>query len=249
LKLWVVGCYLQLYFILNTSEKPKNVMRLKYKALLIDFDGTLIDSEIILFESWRKVYENFGVQLDLKYWVTNVRPNKPHSSAYSFLCQCLAEPPILNIAQSLQRQFEERLMCKCLPRPGMRELLMACKNDLDLKTAIVTSSSILWVSPHIHRNKIANYIDLLVTSESVQGKKKPDPSCFIYALEQLDCKPEEAIAIEDSPWGITASKKAGIQVIAFPNKITKSMDMSDADTIIKNGVEVIKYLKIRSCVK
>jgi putative hydrolase of the HAD superfamily len=240
-----MGCRLipATFLCLKNSEGPKNAMHLKYKALLIDFDGTLIDSEIILFESWSKVYASFGVQLELEFWVMNLRACKPHYSAYSFLCQCLDEPPPLDIAQSLQRRFETELMQKSHLRPGMRELLMTCKNIFGLKTAIVTSSTIHWISPHINRQKIVNLIDLLVTRESVQGKKKPDPTCFVYALEQLGCKPEEAIAIEDSPWGISASKKAGIQVIAFPNKITKSMDMSSSDVIIANGVEVIEYLK------
>jgi beta-phosphoglucomutase-like phosphatase (HAD superfamily) len=55
---------------------------MKLKAIVIDFEGVLIDTESVLFESWRRVYEIFGVKLNIEYWITSIRPDRPHAAAY-----------------------------------------------------------------------------------------------------------------------------------------------------------------------
>ncbi len=209
---------------------------------MIDFDGTLIDSETILFNSWRKVYEIFGFKLNLEYWFTKIRPDKPHAAAYYSLYDLMKDPPTPEIAQSIQNQIEKQMMEKSTLRPGMRELLEYCKGKANIRVALVTSSKSTWIQPHIEREKIQSYFDLIVTTENVNGKKKPDPSCFLYALNKLKSRPEYAIAIEDSPWGLISAKNAGLTVIAFPNQITQHMDLSAADLMISNGLDLLPIL-------
>jgi beta-phosphoglucomutase-like phosphatase (HAD superfamily) len=51
-------------------------------------------------------------------------------------------------------------------------------------------------------------------------------------------EPSEAIAIEDSPNGISAARAAGIFCVAFPNEVTSRLDLSQADLIIESLEDV-----------
>ena len=58
---------------------------------------------------------------------------------------------------------------------------------------------------------------------------KPDPALYRAALEALAVRPEEAIALEDSPNGILAAKRAGLFCVAVPNPLTSQLSLEQAD--------------------
>jgi beta-phosphoglucomutase-like phosphatase (HAD superfamily) len=58
---------------------------------------------------------------------------------------------------------------------------------------------------------------------------KPAPDTYLRACDGLGVAPAEALAIEDSPHGITAAKRAGLWCLAVPNAITMHLDTGHAD--------------------
>jgi beta-phosphoglucomutase-like phosphatase (HAD superfamily) len=60
-------------------------------------------------------------------------------------------------------------------------------------------------------------------------RTKPDPGLHLRVLEALEVRPEEAIALEDSPNGIAAAKAAGLFCVAVPNDLTRGLTLSGAD--------------------
>jgi len=75
--------------------------------------------------------------------------------------------------------------------------------------------------------------------------KKPAPDIYDWALEQMDLKPEEAIAFEDSSNGIKSSAAANVKTIITINEYTKDDDFSAADLVLdqmgdeSNGFKVL----------
>src|SRR5438132_761384 len=67
---------------------------------------------------------------------------------------------------------------------------------------------------------------------------KPEPDLYIAVLECLGVGASEAIAIEDSPHGITAAKRAGMRCVAIPNSITARLDLSHADVTLTSLADV-----------
>jgi HAD superfamily hydrolase (TIGR01509 family) len=218
---------------------------MRLKTILIDFEGTLIDTETVLFESWRRVYEIFGFKLNVEYWISSIRPDRPHAAAYYAMRDHLADPPSAEAAQSLQKRFEGELMENISLRPGMRELLSFCKKQKSLKTVVVSSAKPSMITPHLNRLQIRSLIDSLVTSECLVKTEFTDQSFFKQILDGLGCKPEAVLALDDAPWGVKSAKAVGIPVIAFPNEITKMMAFPRADLTIDNGLKVIEYIESR----
>ena len=58
---------------------------------------------------------------------------------------------------------------------------------------------------------------------------KPEPDLYLAVLEGLGLRPEEAIALEDSPNGITSAQAAGLFCVVVPNPLTRQLPTDHAD--------------------
>jgi mannitol-1-/sugar-/sorbitol-6-/2-deoxyglucose-6-phosphatase len=217
---------------------------MKTKTITIDFEGSLFDTETVLFESWKRVYDIFGITLNLDYWITSIRPDRPHAAAYYALRYYVNDPPSAEVAQSLQKRFENELMLDISLRSGIKELLSFCKN-CQIKTVVVSSLKSAMVSSHINRLNIKHLIDTVITTESLSNVISSDQSYYSHVTGLLNCLPEEVLVVESSPWGIRSANGAAIPVIGFPNDVTQMMDFSMADILVKDGKEIIDLLTSR----
>ena len=80
--------------------------------------------------------------------------------------------------------------------------------------------------------------DAIICADGDTERCKPSPALYLEALDALDLDAEEAIAIEDSPNGITAARAAGLFCIAVPNEVTGGLDLSHADLLIESFEDV-----------
>ena len=111
--------------------------------------------------------------------------------------------------------------------PGVLHHLDAAR-ELGLKLGVASSSTGDWVRGHLARLGILERFECLRCRDDV-ANAKPEPDLYIAVLQCLGVPPSEALAIEDSPHGITAAKRAGMRCVAIPNSITARLDLSHAD--------------------
>ena len=76
--------------------------------------------------------------------------------------------------------------------------------------------------------------DAIVAANGDTGRAKPRPDLYLDALVRLELEPDEAIAFEDSPNGVTAAKAAGLFCIAVPNPITATLALDHADLVLES---------------
>ncbi|MBU4344641.1 MAG: HAD-IA family hydrolase [Proteobacteria bacterium] len=88
------------------------------------------------------------------------------------------------------------------------------------------------VTFHLNRLKIINLFNSMTCRDDVENRK-PAPDIYNVLLKKLKVKSSEAIVFEDSPPGISAAKAANLYCVAIPNPITKYLDLTEADKIIK----------------
>ena len=79
---------------------------------------------------------------------------------------------------------------------------------------------------HFHTVRCRNDADV--------GIGKPDPAVYLAALRSLGVEAREAIALEDSPRGVEAAKRAGIFTVAIPNNVTRRMGPTGADLTLES---------------
>ena len=65
-------------------------------------------------------------------------------------------------------------------------------------------------------------------------RSKPDPELYELAMRELGVRPEETIAVEDSPNGVAAAKAAGLFCVAVPNPLTAGLALHQADIVLRS---------------
>ena len=202
---------------------------------MFDFDGLILDTEEPVYRSWLEVYQAHGEELPFEKWVEIVGSATTGFHPQYHLEERLGRPlPKEVLDRRIGRRTEMILAQELLP--GVVQHLQAAR-QARLKLGVASSSTAEWVRGHLARLGILEYFDCLRCRDDV-AKVKPEPDLYIAVLDCLGVTGAEAIAIEDSPNGITAAKRAGMRCVAIPNTITSRLDLSHADLVLKSLADV-----------
>lgn len=200
------------------------------RGLVFDFDGLILDTEVPEFRAWCDVYQHYGAALDLSAWAVCIGTSSSAFDAHAHLEAQLGRSLDRDVLRSAQRSRWAELIAAEVTLPGVEAYLVAARR-LGLKVGLASSSTRDWVAGHLARLGLLTYFDCLKCRDDV-GRTKPDPLPYTAALAALDLRPDEAVALEDSPNGILAARRAGMFVVAVPNAVTGRLDLQQADLIV-----------------
>ncbi len=205
------------------------------RAIVFDFDGLILDTEEPVYRSWLEVYEAHGEELPFERWVQIVGSTTTRFHPQHHLEERLGRSlPKEVLDTRIVRRTELVLAQKLLP--GVAQHIDQAK-AAGLKLGVASSSTNEWVRGHLARLGILEKFDCVRCRDDV-ANAKPEPDLYIAVLECLGVAASEAIAIEDSPNGVTAAKRAGLRCVAIPNSITAKLDLSGADVLLHSLDEI-----------
>lgn len=199
------------------------------KALIFDYDGLIVDSELPEFLSWKEVYQLAGVDLSVEDWlaaVGAVNAFDPRAHLEHLTGRCFDWE---NIDKVRRQKLAERQMMQPL-LPGVLGLLLRGK-EAGYRIGAASNSTAAWVELGLERLGIRHFFESVRTIESVKWPK-PHPEIYLRVLEDLNADMRETFVFEDSQPGVRAAKAAGLTVIAVPNALTKYHDLSLADQVL-----------------
>lgn len=176
------------------------------RALLLDMDGTLVNSDASVERVWRRWAERHGLDGDEVMKVVHGR------QGYASMALLLPERPMeQNHADNARMLAEETADTDgVVAIPGAPEFLASLAG---LPHALVTSADV----PLSTARMAAAGLDLpevRVTAESV-GASKPDPEGFLKGAAELGIAPADCVVFEDSGAGIAAGRAAGMTVVGI----------------------------------
>lgn len=196
------------------------------RALLFDFDGTILDTESACYRAWAEVYSEYGAELPLSRWAAAVGTTADAFDPMAYLEELLQRKLDRERIEAARRKREQELIA-CEPlRPGVRSLLFEAKAR-GLKVGVASNSSRAWVEGHLLAHGLLEPFETLCTADDTE-RLKPAPDLYRLALERLDVAPADAVAIEDSPSGATAALAAGVWCVVVPNEITRDFTFPPA---------------------
>jgi HAD superfamily hydrolase (TIGR01509 family) len=206
------------------------------KALIFDFDGLILDTEVPEFQSWQELYQKFGFALTLEVWSQNIG-SYPNVFEPAEHLQKLANHQIqIDDITRLHHQRADELLLDKKILPGVDKYIERAK-ELGLKIGVASSSTQNWVIGNLSRLGLASQFDCIYTANDVTHTK-PDPELYLRSIDKLKVLPCEAIAFEDSPNGIKAAKEAGLFCVAVPNALTRNLNLDQADLILGSLAEI-----------
>ncbi|WP_239615966.1 HAD family hydrolase [Cohnella mopanensis] len=202
------------------------------KAVVFDFDGTLMDTETCAYEAYCGIYAEHGVQFPFDAWTAGIGTKAGGYDPFAELERGLGVPVDRNAMRERYRNAHAANVAKATLFPGVLERLEEARR-LGLTIGLASSSDRAWIERHLGNQGIRPYFQTVRTSDDVE-QVKPDPALYRLAVEDLGVQPHEAFAIEDSVNGLRAAKAAGLFGVAIPNKVTARMDFSEADLTLKS---------------
>jgi mannitol-1-/sugar-/sorbitol-6-phosphatase len=187
------------------TDHSELLVSIAAKAVLLDLDGTLVDSSTAVESAWRWAAERLDVPFSqLAPYVHGIPADQALELAIPGI-DCLTKTRLAD--EILTRQVESD--AAVTPMPGALRLLEC----LPFRSwAVVTSGSVRLAESSIHKAGLPEP-PILITADDVQAGK-PHPEPFMRAMGVLDVSPDECVVIEDSPHGIASGLAAGIRVLA-----------------------------------
>lgn len=204
-------------------------------ALILDFDGLIVDTETPALESWQQIYGEHGHELSLAEWAGALGTSHGFD-ALAHLTTLVDQVDPERAARlraeaaailARRQQLKTDLSAGQPLLPGVEALLDQAA-ALGLPVAVASSSSRAWVEGWLERLGILPRFALTRTSDDVE-RTKPDPALFLSAAAGLGRSPAECLVFEDSPNGILAARAAGCPVVAVPGPVTARLQLPPAD--------------------
>ncbi|MET9645109.1 HAD-IA family hydrolase [Streptomyces syringium] len=174
------------------------------RALLLDMDGTIVNSDAVVERCWRQWAAEQDLDADAVMKVVHGR------QGYATMAVLLPDRPMeLNHADNRRMLAAETAdVDGVVPVPGAPAFMAALA---DLPHALVTSADRALSTARMGAAGLP-MPEVRVTAESV-GASKPDPEGFLKGAAALGFAPEDCVVFEDSEAGITAGKAAGMRVV------------------------------------
>ncbi len=187
-------------------------MPTRIRGVLLDVDGTLVDSNDAHARAWIAALEQHGHQASFE------RVRALIGKGGDKLLPEVAglekgSPEGERIAESRKQIFKERFLPALRPFPQARALLERMQRD-GLRLVVASSAEKDELGALLDAAQVADLIER-ETSSSDAPHSKPDPDIVQAALQQLGEPPDSVLMLGDTPYDVEASAKAGVRTIAL----------------------------------
>ena len=176
------------------------------KLIMTDLDGTLFDTKEVNYFAYKEAIETYGYSIDYKYYCSFC--NGRHY--LDFLPEITTtDEKILNDIHERKKIAYSKYIHKAVINKGLLDIVKRCKGEY--KIVLVTTASKQNTNDILKWFQLKSIFDLVITHEDI-NKPKPNPECFLKAMDYFESSPDECIIFEDSDVGIEAAKKTGATV-------------------------------------
>jgi HAD superfamily hydrolase (TIGR01509 family) len=180
------------------------------KALLSDIDGTLVQSNWLHAAAWKDAFAEMGIEITVEEARRQI--GKGGDEVIPVFVPWWkrehVEAPLKELRKFI---FKSEYLSQVKPLPRVREFLLRLK-EAEIRLSLATSASQEDLTEY---KKIADMEDLVEVESSADdaNHSKPHPDIFQATLKKLKLKPEQVLALGDTPYDAEAAGKAGLWTI------------------------------------
>ncbi|MGW7419273.1 HAD family hydrolase [Streptomyces sp. NPDC054813] len=183
------------------------------QAVLLDMDGTLVDTEGFWWDVEVEIFARLGHALD-ESW-RHVVVGGPMTRSAGFLIEATgAAITLAELSVLLNDGFEQRIGTALPLMPGAKRLL-AELHEQQIPTALVSASH-RRIIDRVLTSLGPHHFTLSVAGDEV-SRTKPYPDPYLLAAAGLGADPARCAVVEDTATGVAAAEAAGCQVVAVPS--------------------------------
>ena len=216
--------------------------RCPVRAVILDLDGTLVDSEALHLAAYRHVLASFGVDFTEKDRSAYV--GRAHLDTWVDLQRRHGLPTTPEaLVTAKNKCFLEIADPSGMVFPAMRRFVEGI-GDRGLPLAVASGSSRVVVEKVLAGAKLRDSFGVVVSAEEV-ACGKPAPDIFLAAAERLGLPPRACVVVEDSPAGVEAAVQAHMRCIAVPSTTEPPLAsvFTLADHLVAGGMKTFDATK------
>ncbi|SNY92527.1 haloacid dehalogenase superfamily, subfamily IA, variant 3 with third motif having DD or ED [Cohaesibacter sp. ES.047] len=178
----------------------------RIECLIFDLDGTLVDSEVLCLQGYCDTVPD--LDWDANYIAAHFRGNK---------LNYIVEQIEKHIGRSLPETYEETYRARVAELfeqslqsfPGVEQTILALPHP----RCIASAGPLKKMRHSLGLTGLLPLFEPHLFSSYVVGSWKPEPDLFLNAAKAMGFAPEACLVIEDSPVGIEAARRAGMQYL------------------------------------
>lgn len=213
---------------------------LRYRAVLFDLDGTLVDSYTALAEAVNHARRTHGL-----HELPSTRIKEFVGDGIERLLQRAFERT--DVPGTVLDAFESRYDEVCCGESKVLadvDATLQSLADLGVEMAVCTNK------PTVFSKKILDFLDLsrhlrAIVGPDLAGARKPDAKHLLFTLDSVRCGPDEALFVGDMPIDVRAARNSGIDVavVATGSSTREQLAASEPDHFLERFADLLKIVR------
>jgi HAD superfamily hydrolase (TIGR01509 family) len=210
----------------------------RFRAIIFDMDGVIIDSEPFHEKVYRQLFEEMGYGDTHGVDFSAYYGKSDQALLTDFIARHQLPHSLEALAALKQSRFIDLIRREEPIFSGLPELVETLASRYRL--AVASGSRHPVIAEVLAMKGLRRHFPVVVSVEDV-AQPKPAPDVFLRAAHLLGLAPETCCVIEDATVGVTAARRAGMGVIAITNSLPREQ-LSHADRIVESYGEIGQWL-------
>ena len=211
------------------------------KAILMDFNGVIIDDEPLQMKAYQEVLKDEGIEMtEEDYYGCLGMDDKAYvENAFRKAGKDFTEEKVAEIIDEKTAKWREMVESEVPLFGGVENFVKKMEKDFAL--GIVSMARRQEIDFILEKTGLRNSFITIISAEDISNHK-PDPECYMEGFNQIDARRtalgsnpivhRDCLVIEDSPQGIEAGKSAGLMALGVTNTVDeKRLRDAGADSV------------------
>jgi pyrophosphatase PpaX len=217
-----------------------NRTKLKVKAILLDLDGTIVDSRDAYLEAARTAFQAIGLEPPTCQTALKIPRRLEQNQPINDLTKTNTQQ-FLNI---YLKTFYAITEAKTKPIPNIHLALKTLQQKATLALITMRNVPNAKLTKELQHFRLAQYFAHIITAQDTD-KPKPSPEALIKALKAIDVEICDCLTVGDSPSDIKAGKAAGVKTAAVLSGLYTKQELAKLNPylILKDATHLPHYIE------